>query len=336
MNARSIVIVATLGPRADQHDTVRALRQAGADLARINASHVDEDELQRLLQVAAAAGFGTDHVLADLQGGKTRLGSLERPIAVQPGQRLALATDPAGQGLPVDRPTFLQGLVDGDRLRVDDGRLLFTVQLDGGTICLRAETKGQLRSRAGLALLGGAASQARSLVPRDRRLLRAARRAGVQRFAISYACRPALLRHARQLALECAPQLPLSISAKLEHPQALERWQELATQAEELWLCRGDLGAEVGLRKLPALQHRLLERASAHCRLFLAGQLLHHTTVSPRPTRSEVCHLADLVRQGVAGFVLSDETAIGPHGPQAVRWLRSIADETLRELQAHP
>ena len=50
-------------------------------------------------------------------------------------------------------------------------------------------------------------------------------------------------------------------------------------------------------------------------------------TVSPRPTRSEVCHVGDLVERGVAGFVLSDETATGAHGPEAVRVLRQIADE---------
>jgi pyruvate kinase len=36
--------------------------------------------------------------------------------------------------------------------------------------------------------------------------------------------------------------------------------------------------------------------------------------------------VGDLVDRGVAGFVLSDETATGPHGPEAVSVLRQIAD----------
>ena len=58
----------------------------------------------------------------------------------------------------------------------------------------------------------------------------------------------------------------------------------------------------------------------------MAGQVLHHLTVSPRPTRSEACHVAELVWRGIDGFVLSDETATGPHGPEAVRWLRRLAE----------
>ena len=80
----------------------------------------------------------------------------------------------------------------------------------------------------------------------------------------------------------------------------------------------GDLGAEVGLARLPALQRRLLDATLGRTTVFVAGQVLHHMTVSPRPTRSEVCHVGDLVERGVAGFVLSDETATGPHGPEAV------------------
>jgi pyruvate kinase len=60
----------------------------------------------------------------------------------------------------------------------------------------------------------------------------------------------------------------------------------------------------------------------------MAGQVLEHLTSHPEPTRSEVCHLYDLVRRGYNGIVLSDETAIGadPVGAvsQAGALLRAI------------
>ena len=31
-----------------------------------------------------------------------------------------------------------------------------------------------------------------------------------------------------------------------------------------------------------------------------------------------------LMAAGVAGFVLSDETAVGPHGVETVRWIRRL------------
>jgi pyruvate kinase len=50
----------------------------------------------------------------------------------------------------------------------------------------------------------------------------------------------------------------------------------------------------------------------------MAGQVLEHLTRHAEPTRSEVCHLHDLVARGYAGVVLSDETAIGDDPTRAV------------------
>ena len=50
----------------------------------------------------------------------------------------------------------------------------------------------------------------------------------------------------------------------------------------------------------------------------MAGQVLEHLTEHAEPTRSEVCHLYDLLARGYAGIVLSDETAIGAHPARAV------------------
>ena len=53
--------------------------------------------------------------------------------------------------------------------------------------------------------------------------------------------------------------------------------------------------------------------------VLMAGQVLEHLTRHPEPTRSEVCHLFDLVARGFAGIVLSDETAIGRRPAQRGR-----------------
>jgi pyruvate kinase len=119
--------------------------------------------------------------------------------------------------------------------------------------------------------------------------------------------------------------------AKLEQPEALERIEDIIGGSDAAWLCRGDLGAEVGLARLPVLQRGLLDATLGRTPVLVAGQVLHHMTTSPRPTRSEVCHVGDLVERGVAGFVLSDETATGGHGPEAVRVLRQVTEEAASE-----
>jgi pyruvate kinase len=58
----------------------------------------------------------------------------------------------------------------------------------------------------------------------------------------------------------------------------------------------------------------------------LACQVMEHLTLHQEPTRTEVCHLFDLVSRGYAGFVLSDGTAIGEDPVRAVHATRSLLE----------
>jgi pyruvate kinase len=66
---------------------------------------------------------------------------------------------------------------------------------------------------------------------------------------------------------------------------------------------------------------------SMPCPILMAGQVLEHLTLHESPTRAEVCHLFDLANRGYAGFVLSDETAIGRDPVGAVRALKTLLVE---------
>jgi pyruvate kinase len=230
----------------------------------------------------------------------------------------------------VDRPEFVEALRPGDTVRIDDGRVsLMVVAVTGTEARARALGPGRISDRKGLALAGREVELPARLLDADRQLIQVAREHGVGTLAVSYAAVPGILPATREAAGAPDPGggTP-TLVAKLEQPEALDRIEDILKSSDALWLCRGDLGAEVGLARLPALQRRLLDATVDRAPVLVAGQVLHHMTVSPRPTRSEACHVGDLVERGVAGFVLSDETATGPHGPGAVRALRQIADRS--------
>jgi pyruvate kinase len=334
-----VELYATLGPASATSRSVRALGEAGADRLRLNASHLDEEGLEAYLKLAQAGGFDPDRVVVDLQGGKTRLAALPASLELEAGDvvRLVPATgELAGSldplQLPVDRPAFVEALRQGDAVRIDDGRICLRVLEagEGHSRLARVEVAGRLEGRKGLALVGRVCRLDSELLDRDRRLLRVALARGVRELALSYASSPVLLESCRTVAREAqqagGSRGGIRLHAKLEQPWALDHLEELLPLADSFWLCRGDLGAEAGLELLPALQTRALDTIVGRAPLLIAGQLLHHMTVAREPTRSEVCHLADLVCRGVAGFVLSDETATGPHGPAAVGWARRLMD----------
>jgi pyruvate kinase len=100
--------------------------------------------------------------------------------------------------------------------------------------------------------------------------------------------------------------------AKLERPSALGEAARIAEAADALWLCRGDLGAEVGVKAMAEAVYRLSAGVQAMpVPVLLAGQVFEHMTEHPTPTRSEVCGVYEALMKGYRGVVLSDETAIG-------------------------
>jgi pyruvate kinase len=328
-------IVATLGPSSASPAAVAALRDAGADAVRLNGSHLDAEALRRYISTAVEGGFGGDRITLDLQGGKTRIDGLGPPEDVSEGIDVLLAPSPrpGPQGhqlvLPVDRPEFLEALAPGDTIRIDDGRVALQIlETTGAAARARTLGAGRISDRKGLALVGREVELPARLLDADRELVQVALELGVGTLAVSYAAVPGILPATRKAAAAAARAAgPPALVAKLEQPEAPDRIEDILVSSDAVWLCRGDLGAEVGLAKLPALQRRLLDATLGRAPVFVAGQVLHHMTVSPRPTRSEACHVGDLVERGVAGFVLSDETATGEHGPEAVRFLRQITDE---------
>jgi pyruvate kinase len=137
------------------------------------------------------------------------------------------------------------------------------------------------------------------------------------RYALSYVKdAEEMARYRRQIGREAY------LIAKLERPQAMAQAVEVAASADEVWLCRGDLGAELGLPAMAAAAHRfskLVAQGRLRVPALLAGQVFEHLTEHPTPTRSEICAAYDALAQGFSGLVLSDETAIGRAPVEACR-----------------
>src|SRR5690606_15970728 len=74
---RRAKIVATLGPATSSYDNIRAILEAGVDVARFNLSHGSyavHEEVHRNLSRAAVDIGRNIAILVDLQGPKIRLG----------------------------------------------------------------------------------------------------------------------------------------------------------------------------------------------------------------------------------------------------------------------
>ena len=301
-------IVATLGPAS--FTMAGALARAGATALRLNASHLSPEDLaRRALQARESAPELP--VVVDLQGAKMRVGDFtERPLAV--GATVRFASRPAlPEDVPLPHPELFAAAEEGATLGCDDGRLRFVVRACGaGWLEAEALAEGVLKPRKGVNLLDHPVRLS-GLTPGDAARLDAVRALPGLQVAWSFTLdgREADWVRAR------VPGTP--VVAKVERVEAVAALAAIAARVDALWVCRGDLGEQLGPGALGRFVGSLCP-AGLPRPVLMAGQVLEHLTRHAAPTRSEVCHLHDLVARGYAGIVLSDETAIGVDPVHAV------------------
>ena len=299
VRAGCLQLVATLGPASFHR--IPELAAAGATAFRLNASHLGPDEIAAVLAAIRLASAGAP-VVIDLQGAKMRI-ALERPREVAAGEAVAFSPDP-GSDICVPHPElFVQASV-GDTLSVDDGRVRFeVVQVGAARIVARAIVAGRLLPNKGLNVEQHPI-RLKGLTGRDAAACRLAARESADALACSFMIDGEEAAWLRALAPRCR------VIGKVERAEATVRLDAIARKVDAVWICRGDLGAQLGSAGLARFVASV-EPSRLPVPVLMAGQVLEHLTGCADPTRSEVCHLFDLFARGYAGVVLSDETAIG-------------------------
>ncbi|WP_299233855.1 pyruvate kinase [uncultured Halomonas sp.] len=319
---RRTKIVATLGPASDREGVLEAMIAAGVDVVRLNFSHGTAADhrrrLERVREIAARLGRSVA-ALGDLQGPKIRIARF-RDGAVELAEGAPFVLDMALDGdagnedrVGCDYKQLIEDVVAGDRLLLDDGRLVLDVTaVAGQEIHTTVTVGGRLSNNKGINKLGGGLS-APALTDKDRADLATAVDIGVDYLAVSFPRHAADMAEARDLLGEAGKEIGLV--AKLERAEAVtdEATLDGIIQAcEAVMVARGDLGVEIGDEKLIGTQKRIIKRArSLNRAVITATQMMESMIESPLPTRAEVFDVANAVLDGTDAVMLSAETAAG-------------------------
>jgi pyruvate kinase len=303
-------IIATLGPAS--RDSFPLLREAGADAFRLNSSHMSVDEIYALAS-AVRSRFADLPIVIDLQGAKMRLGNFP-PFPVAVDTHLSFTLSGTQDTLPLPHPELFASIHTGDTLSFDDDRIRFrVVSSSPESVEAVALSEGVLQPRKGANVLEHPVN-ASDLSATDSEIVERTASLGDVGYAYSFMKDGTESAWIRRRAPGCL------VIGKIERHEATASAAEIADAVDELWICRGDLGAQLGFARM-AQWISSYDPKDARCPVLMAGQVLEHLTASAEPTRSEVCHLWDLAKRGYAGFVLSDETAIGREPAGAVKIL---------------
>ena len=315
-------IIATLGPASSSKEVMLGLMKAGVDIFRINFSHADYDLVRSNISIIRELnkeyGFSVG-ILGDLQGPKLRVGD----VLTFTNEKI----EGDSTKVYMTYQQFPQDVKVGERILIDDGKLVLEVLETNNVDTVKAKTiqGGPLSSKKGVNLPNTNVSLP-ALTEKDIQDANFMLDQEVDWIALSF------VRHAQDIIdlKELISKHPngkfkTPIIAKIEKPEGVKNIEEILLECDGLMVARGDLGVEVPMEEVPAIQKNLVEKARFYSKpVIIATQMMETMINSLTPTRAEVNDVANSVLDGADAVMLSGETSVGRYPVQVVENMAKI------------
>jgi pyruvate kinase len=328
---RKTKIVATLGPSCNNLETLTAMINAGMNVARINFSHGTYAEhtarIQLIRQAAEEAGANIG-ILIDTKGMEIRTRLFKNnKVELRDGQTFTLYTDDRmgdETGVAISYVDLPKKIKIGERILLDDGaiRLKALKTTDTSIECL-VEHGGALSNRKGINV-PDTQLDLHGLDEVNRQDLIFAATQEIDFIAASFTQAASDITEIRELMKAHGKDVP--IIAKIENKRGVDNLDEIIAAADGIMVARGDLGVELPVEVIPAMQKKIISSTVFNGKpVITATQMLDSMEDYPTPTRAEVSDVANAIFDGTSAVMLSGETAAGKHPVESVRMMASIA-----------
>jgi pyruvate kinase len=337
-------IVATIGPASRSPAVLRQLLDAGVNVFRLNFSHGTHEEHSAVVADIRRISRETERhvaVLQDLCGPKMRLEPVPGDVIdCHLDDEFWLVEEPGTGGdreLVCSYRNLPNDLRAGETVLFADGTVAMAVrEVSPGRARLRVTLPGRLRSRQGLNLPGSNLA-VNALTTKDLTDLdwTAQHREDVDFVGLSFARSASDVEQLRQelAQRDCS----VRVLVKIEKPQAVEHLGEIVKAADAVMVARGDLGVEMDVQRVPAIQKRIITLCNQlHRPVITATQMLNSMEQSNRPTRAEASDVFNAVLDGTDAVMLSGESAVGNYPVEAVITMRQICVEAETYLKSSP
>ncbi|MDR2175709.1 MAG: pyruvate kinase [Synergistaceae bacterium] len=334
-----VKIVCTIGPASEKYEVLRAMAEAGMNVARFNFSHGDYEGHERKLSLVRRVEGDMNVPIAallDTKGPEIRTGEAENgEIALERESRVVLTSAPC-VGTPervhVNYPLLAREVAPGQSIFIDDGTLQLDVEkVEGDDVVCRVIVGGPLRNTKGVNIPGAPISLP-ALSEKDKEDIAWGVRHGMEYLAVSFVKTKSDILEVRKLLKRLGGSM--KIIAKIETSEAVSNIQEIAEAADGMMIARGDLGVEIPTEDVPLAQKRIIGLCRSQGKVVIvATQMLDSMIRNPRPTRAEANDVANAVLDGTDAVMLSGETASGAYPVESVATMRRIVDRAEQELE---
>ena len=328
--ARRTRIVATIGPASDSPEVLRALADAGMDVARVTLAHGAVEEAVARIAVLRKAAPDVG-IMVDLPGPKIRTSPFaEGGVVLVAGDELLLVPGSTVSGSTATRigvavDDVVRRLEEGDPVALGDGGVSLTVL--GTTsegVRARVRSGGRLQGRPGVTA-PARSMQLTTPTADDLERLAVLVETGVDHVAVSFVRSAEEMMVVRDFIGEGGPML----ISKIETPEGIANLDRILEVSDAVMVARGDLGVRVPLEDVPHHQKHIIRSGVRFGRpVITATQMLESMVHAPVPTRAEVTDVANAVLDGSSAVMLSAETAIGADPVNVVATMSRIVERT--------
>ena len=328
---RKTKIICTIGPASESEEKLRALIEAGMDVARFNFSHGTYEEhkakFKRLVRLRREMGRPVA-TLMDTKGPEIRLRDFEGgKVMLERGEEFTLTTEEV-MGTAQRATISYKGLVNDVRkdscILIDDGLIELRVgSVTDTEIRCTVINGGPVSNHKGVNVPGAELSMP-FISEQDRSDIEFGCKMGYEYIAASFVRTADDVRDIRKILDQFGSRM--KIIAKIESTQGVNNIDEILDEADGVMVARGDLGVEVPLEEVPVYQKHIIHLAETRGKIVVtATQMLDSMMHNPRPTRAEATDVANAIYDGTTAIMLSGETASGSYPVEAVETMSRIA-----------
>ncbi len=339
---RNVKIVCTIGPSSNTHERITQLVLAGMNVARLNFSHGNHRDHQKVIKIIRKVSQELKTpvaILQDLQGPKIRVGKFKKgSIQLVENKKFILTTDSVmgtEQKASVSYPSFYKDVREGQSILLDDGLLNLQVEkiVERDVHC-RVVIGGILKNNKGLNIPDSILS-VETLTEKDWKDLEFGLKADVDYIALSFVQSYLDVVFIKKVIAGKGKRTP--VIAKIEKPQAVDDLENIIKHADGAMVARGDLGVEMLPEEVPHIQKQIIQVCNRSGKpVITATQMLESMIYNVRPTRAEASDVANAVLDGTDAVMLSAETASGNYPIETVKTMHNIISITEKKMEASP
>ncbi len=341
VNHQNTKIVATLGPASSSVETLENLVKAGVDVFRLNFSHGTHEQhklaIDRIVEIRRKYNVYVS-ILADLQGPKIRIGKIENDgFPIEKGDEILFVTETCLGNKERVSISYKQFPVDanpGEKILLDDGNVIMQVVESNGTDTVKMKVLygSKLSSNKGVNLPETSVSipclTEKDLLDLDYICTQDA----VDWIALSFVRKAADVKKLRGIVEKKG--FSAKLVSKIEKPEAIDNIDKIIKASDAIMIARGDLGIEVAMERLPALQKMIIKKCIKKGKpVITATQMMDSMIKNPNPTRAEITDVANAVLDGTDAVMLSGETSVGAHPVLVVEAMNKIISEAEKNYE---